>query len=175
MDVAKYRRLFLDESREHLGLLGRELLRLEQEGGGVDALFRAAHSIKGMAGSMGYDAIVAVAHALEDVLDLLRKGALAPAPALMPPLFEAVDEIGALLAEVEEQGRTRRDARTGRRCRASTCCTRRGQPGCSPRERLRRCAGCANARREHGAGRGSASRRRRAQPHHVDGRQPERR
>ncbi|HWR98935.1 MAG TPA: chemotaxis protein CheA, partial [Candidatus Methanoperedens sp.] len=109
MDLSKYRQLFLDEGREHLGLLNRELLRLEREGGGVDALFRAAHSLKGMAGSMGYTAIVAVAHALEDVLDLLRTQALAATPALLPLLFEGVDALGALVAEVEQHGTPRRD------------------------------------------------------------------
>src|SRR5512139_763275 len=111
MDVAKYRRLFLDECREHLQLLNGELLNLEREGSGaagIDALFRAAHSIKGMAGSMGYDAIVAVAHALEDVLDHLRKQALAPSPALLALLFEGLDALGALVAEVEEHGAPRR-------------------------------------------------------------------
>jgi two-component system chemotaxis sensor kinase CheA len=110
MDLAKYRQLFLEESREHLGLLNRELQRLEREGAGVDALFRAAHSIKGMAGSMGYDAIVAVAHALEDVLDLLRRQAIAATPALLQLLYEGGDALGTLVAEVEEQGTPRLDA-----------------------------------------------------------------
>jgi two-component system chemotaxis sensor kinase CheA len=106
MDLSKYRQLFLDESREHLQLLNAELLRLEQGGSGVDALFRAAHSIKGMAGSMGYDAMVAVSHALEDVLDRLRKRTLAVSPDLMALLYEGVDVLGALATEIEEKGAT---------------------------------------------------------------------
>jgi len=109
MDLSKYRQLFLDECREHLQVMNRELLRLEQEaepGGGVDALFRAAHSIKGMAGSMGYDALVAVSHALEDILDRLRKQTLATSPGLMTLLYEGVDTLGGLVAEIEAKGAT---------------------------------------------------------------------
>ncbi len=107
MDVEKYRRLFLDESREHLEVLTRELLALEQEGAGdVDAMFRAAHSVKGMSGSMGYDAMVAVSHALEDVLDRLRGRSLAPGPELMALLYEGVDTLSALAGEIEETGAT---------------------------------------------------------------------
>jgi len=111
MDLSKYRQLFLDESREHLQVMNRELLRLEQEGesGGVDALFRAAHSIKGMSGSMGYVAVVALSHALEDALDRLRKRTLRTNPGLMALLYEGVDALGALVAEIDEQGATRLD------------------------------------------------------------------
>lgn len=109
MDLSKYRQLFLDESREHLLVMNRELLRLEQEGdtGGVDELFRAAHSIKGMSGSMGYDTVVAVSHSLEDILDRLRKKTLGVDSGLMALLYEGVDSLGVLVAEIEEQGATR--------------------------------------------------------------------
>ncbi|MHB8835397.1 MAG: chemotaxis protein CheW [Candidatus Methylomirabilia bacterium] len=108
MDLSKYRQLFLDECREHLHVMNRELLLLEQQGesSGVDALFRAAHSIKGMSGSMGYDAVVAVSHALEDILDRLRKKTLEADSGLMTLLYEGVDSLGALVAEIEEQGGT---------------------------------------------------------------------
>jgi len=108
MDLSKYRQLFLDESREHLDVMNRELLLLEKEGesSGVDALFRAAHSIKGMSGSMGYDAVVAVSHALEDILDRLRKKTLGVDSELMTLLYEGVDSLGALVGEIDERGTT---------------------------------------------------------------------
>ena len=108
MDLSKYRQLFLDECREHLHVMNRELLHLEQNGesGGVDELFRAAHSIKGMSGSMGYDAVVAVSHALEDILDRLRKKTLAVDAEMMALLYEGVDALAALVTEIDEKGST---------------------------------------------------------------------
>ena len=53
---------------------------------------------------MGYDAVVAVSHALEDVLDRLRKKTLGVDPGLMSLLYEGVDSLGALVAEIEANG-----------------------------------------------------------------------
>ncbi len=73
-DTSRYLSLFISEATEHLDALGKELVRLE---GGVtaeaiDSLFRHAHSVKGMAGSMGYEATTALGHRLEDLLDRVR-------------------------------------------------------------------------------------------------------
>jgi two-component system chemotaxis sensor kinase CheA len=105
MDVDKYRRLFLEECREYLQSMNRELLRLESEGegfDGIDNLFRDAHSIKGMAGSMGYESVVSLSHAMEDVFDGIRKKTLPVTPPLTSILFEGVDVLGRLADEVEE-------------------------------------------------------------------------
>ncbi len=73
-DTSRYLSLFVGEATEHLDALGKELVRLE---GGVtaeaiDSLFRHAHSVKGMAGSMGFEATTALGHRLEDLLDRVR-------------------------------------------------------------------------------------------------------
>ncbi|PZR11056.1 MAG: chemotaxis protein CheA [Archangium gephyra] len=73
-DTSRYLSLFVGEATEHLDALGKELVRLE---GGVtaeaiDSLFRHAHSVKGMAGSMGYEATALLGHRLEDLLDRVR-------------------------------------------------------------------------------------------------------
>ncbi|RME40028.1 MAG: chemotaxis protein CheA, partial [Deltaproteobacteria bacterium] len=82
MDMAKYRDLFISETREHLDQMGRLLLELEKQPEDEEclaALFRQAHSVKGMAASMGYTAMSELAHALEDLLDLGRQaGRLQP-------------------------------------------------------------------------------------------------
>ncbi len=112
MDVEKYRKLFLEECREHLQGMNSELLRLEAQGegfDGIDTLFREAHSIKGMSGSMGYDPMVALSHAMEDILDGIRKGTLPVTPDLVSLLFEGVDCLGQLADEVEEAGRPAMD------------------------------------------------------------------
>ncbi len=67
MDLAKYRTLFLEEATEHLGEMSRALLVLEKDAASTDAIdlvFRMAHSIKGMAASLGYDAISEISHSL---------------------------------------------------------------------------------------------------------------
>ena len=73
-DTARYLSLFVGEATEHLDALGKELVRLE---GGVtaeaiDSLFRHAHSVKGMAGSMGFEGTAELGHRLEDLLDRVR-------------------------------------------------------------------------------------------------------
>ncbi|MEW6432685.1 MAG: chemotaxis protein CheA [Myxococcota bacterium] len=74
-DTSRYLTLFVGEATEHLDALGKDLVRLEQQGPTValvDSLFRHAHSVKGMAGSMGYEGTATLAHRLEDLLDAVR-------------------------------------------------------------------------------------------------------
>lgn len=74
-DTSRYLHLFVGEATEHLDALGKGLVQLEQSGPTVelvDALFRHAHSVKGMAGSMGFEAAATLAHRLEDLLDAVR-------------------------------------------------------------------------------------------------------
>ena len=75
MDLAKYRNLFLEEATEHLAEISRALLELEKDpsrGEALDLVFRMAHSIKGMAGSLDYASITELSHALEDRMDAYR-------------------------------------------------------------------------------------------------------
>jgi len=75
LDLAKYRILFLEEATDHLAEMSRALLELEKDAGNaeaIDLVFRMAHSIKGMAGSLGYDAVTEVSHVLEDRMDECR-------------------------------------------------------------------------------------------------------
>src|SRR5512138_3430516 len=77
MDMTQYRDLFVSEAREHLQSMSRLVVALEQAAAdpdGIAALFRAAHSVKGMAASMELGAITELAHALEDLMDRVRKG-----------------------------------------------------------------------------------------------------
>ena len=75
MDLSKYAALFLTESREHLLACNRSLLEWERAPASpepVDRLFRAIHTIKGMAATMGYAAVARLAHGAENLLDALR-------------------------------------------------------------------------------------------------------
>ncbi len=108
MDVSKYAELFLTEGREHLGSCNQLLLEWERDPAGaaghVAGLFRSIHTLKGMAGTMGYANLADLAHHAENLLDGLRAGKLVPGPDLLELLFRTVD---ALEEGVEEaaQGR----------------------------------------------------------------------
>jgi two-component system, chemotaxis family, sensor kinase CheA len=122
MDLSKYATLFLAESREHLKACNSSLLEWEKEPAAVepvDRLFRAIHTIKGMAATMGYSAVAQLSHGIENLLDGLRKGRLEGSSAVFQLLFRAVDTLGksveaaaagaeepadvALLAELERE------------------------------------------------------------------------
>jgi len=74
IDMSKYLGLFLSEATEHLEALGQDLVAVERNPGGaaIDSMFRHAHSVKGMASSMGFEAIALLAHRVEDLVDNVR-------------------------------------------------------------------------------------------------------
>ncbi|QSQ22568.1 chemotaxis protein CheA [Pyxidicoccus parkwayensis] len=75
MDMSRYLGLFISEATDHLEALGRDLVQLEREGSAsvVDSMFRHAHSVKGMASSMGFESIAILAHRVEDLVDAVRQ------------------------------------------------------------------------------------------------------
>ncbi|MBI5810499.1 MAG: Hpt domain-containing protein, partial [Deltaproteobacteria bacterium] len=96
MDTSKYKALFLQETGEHISGIEEGLLSLEKgEAGqsGIDALFRHYHSIKGMSASMGYEPLMKLAHAQEDLLDRIRGKRLSPSPLITSALFECLDKL----------------------------------------------------------------------------------
>jgi two-component system chemotaxis sensor kinase CheA len=102
MDMSKYREMFLSETQEHLRSMSRLVVTLEQRPSdreGIDSLFRAAHSIKGMAASMGYEQTAQLAHHLEDLLDGFRKEGAVPAAAV-DRLLAGIDLLEGLLEDI---------------------------------------------------------------------------
>jgi len=98
---------YIEESRGLLDEMEGILLRLEsepQEEEAVNAMFRAAHTIKGSAGLFGLDAIVAFTHVVENVLDEVRGGTLAVNGELVELLLKCCDHIGLLISVVAETG-----------------------------------------------------------------------
>jgi two-component system chemotaxis sensor kinase CheA len=96
MDVSKYAALFLAESREHLSTCNLLLLEWEREPEAthpVGGLFRAIHTIKGMAATMGYAAVADLTHRMENLLDGLRQGRVAPGAGVFQLLFRALDAL----------------------------------------------------------------------------------
>src|SRR5215212_902270 len=102
MDLSKYAALFLAESREHLKSCNSSLLDWERDPAAVepvDRLFRAIHTIKGMAATMGYAPVAQLAHASENLLDALRDGRRSATPAILQLLFRSVDTLGRAVEE----------------------------------------------------------------------------
>ena len=99
MDMSRYLGLFLTEASEHLEGLGRDLVQLEREGAPavVDSMFRHAHSVKGMASSMGFESIAVVAHRVEDLVDAIRQDPAKLERSLVDLLLSATD---VMLAQV---------------------------------------------------------------------------
>jgi two-component system, chemotaxis family, sensor kinase CheA len=105
MDLSKYAALFLAESREHLTACNSSLLEWERDPSAaepVDRLFRAIHTIKGMAATMGYAPVAQLAHASENLLDALRQGRLPATPAAFQLLFRSVDTLGQAVERAAE-------------------------------------------------------------------------
>ncbi|MFN2316118.1 MAG: Hpt domain-containing protein, partial [Gemmatimonadales bacterium] len=98
MDTAKYAALFLSDSQEQLRQCETVLAEWERTPGevsGVDELFRAFHTIKGMAATMGYARLAAFAHDAESLLEAVRAGRTPGTPGLTTLLVEVVDAVNA--------------------------------------------------------------------------------
>jgi len=96
MDLSQYAELFLAESREHLSACNQLLLDWERtpaDPAPVGGLFRAVHTVKGMAATMGYARVTDIAHRTENLLDLLRRGARPATDELLQLLFRARDAL----------------------------------------------------------------------------------
>ena len=103
MDLSKYAALFLAESREHLNACNGSLLEWERAPASVepvDRLFRAIHTIKGMAATMGYTGVAQLAHSAENLLDALRHARVSATPSVFQLLFRAVDTLGGAVEGV---------------------------------------------------------------------------
>lgn len=99
-DINRFRELFFDEASEHLAAMESGLLALEagnHDPEFVHAVFRAAHSVKGVAGSLGFTAIAEFTHLVESVLGRFRDGSLAVRPELVALIVQATDGMRALV------------------------------------------------------------------------------
>lgn len=96
MDMNQYLDIFVEESREHLQLLNESLLELEKDIKNKEVLneiFRVAHTLKGMAGTMGYTKMQHLTHAMEDVLDALRNDRIVVDSDMVDVLFQCLDAL----------------------------------------------------------------------------------
>ena len=105
MDVSQYLEIFIDETKEHLQSLNEQLLVIEKEPENTDTIneiFRAAHSLKGMAGTMGYKRMQKLTHQMENVFSEIRNGAKKVDANIVDVLFQCLDALEEYLACIQE-------------------------------------------------------------------------
>lgn len=107
MDVSQYLEIFLDETTEHLQNLNTQILTLEQEPENMDTIneiFRAAHSLKGMAGTMGYKRMQTLTHDMENVFSEVRNGNIKVKANMIDLLFQCLDALEEYTKNIRETG-----------------------------------------------------------------------
>ena len=104
MDVSQYLEIFIDESNEHLQSLSDQLLILEKEPENSDTIneiFRAAHSLKGMAGTMGYKRMQNLTHDMENVFSEVRNGNIKVTSDMCDVLFKCLDALESYVSNIQ--------------------------------------------------------------------------
>ena len=104
MDVSQYLEIFIEETKEHLQSLNQHLLILEREPENeetINEIFRAAHSLKGMAGTMGFKRMQRLTHDMENVFSEIRTGKMKVASSLVDILFKGLDALENYLGNIQ--------------------------------------------------------------------------
>lgn len=104
MDVSQYLEIFIDETKEHLQNLNTQILNLEQDSENEDTIneiFRAAHSLKGMAGTMGYKRMQTLTHDMENAFSEVRNGNIKVNAGMIDVLFQCLDALEEYLDNIQ--------------------------------------------------------------------------
>lgn len=105
MDVSQYLEIFIDETKEHLESLNTQVLELEKDPNNsetINEIFRAAHSLKGMAGTMGYKRMQRLTHDMENAFSEVRSGKLEVSADLIDIVFQCLDALEEYLTCITE-------------------------------------------------------------------------
>ncbi|GAB4072991.1 chemotaxis protein CheA [Barrientosiimonas marina] len=112
MDTTDYLDMFLDESDEHLQSINNHLLELEKNPEDLEVvqeIFRSAHTLKGMAGSMEFKDIQSLTHKMENVFDQIRNQSLAVTEDVMDVIFEAVEALEEMVQAISDGENGKKD------------------------------------------------------------------
>ncbi|MCJ0932873.1 chemotaxis protein CheA [Virgibacillus halodenitrificans] len=112
METSQYIDMFLDESREHLQAVNDNLLHLEKQPDDlsiVNEIFRSAHTLKGMAATMGYEDISALTHKMENVLDKIRNSELMVNTHIIDIIFQAIEALEEMVEEIAQGNDGKKD------------------------------------------------------------------
>ncbi|NLI75877.1 MAG: chemotaxis protein CheA, partial [Candidatus Riflebacteria bacterium] len=100
IDLSQYMGMYVDGSRENLDLMDKQLLALEDDPSNVESIgeiFRAAHTLKGMSATMGFEKVAHLTHEMENILDKLRNKQLEVHQGIIDLLFETFDVLRVLV------------------------------------------------------------------------------
>lgn len=103
LDLSQFKEVFVSEAKEHMSVLNAHLLELEKTPDNTDILneiFRAAHTLKGMSATMGFDKVTSLTHTMENVLDKLRSKKFNVSPEAIEVLFDCFDTLEMLIDEI---------------------------------------------------------------------------
>ncbi len=107
MDMSEYKEVFKAESEEHLQQLNDALLGLEQDIENMEhisVMFRSAHTLKGMAATMGFTTIAELTHQMENLMDKIRNNEAKLDADSIDVLFECLDTLEALVEAIDSGG-----------------------------------------------------------------------
>ncbi|QGH34555.1 chemotaxis protein CheA [Gracilibacillus salitolerans] len=107
MENNEYLEVFIEESKEHIQSLNDQLLVLENEPENMDTvgeIFRSAHTLKGMAATMGFQDLADLTHKMENVLDAVRNDQLKITTDIIDVIFQAVDQLEGMVLDIAEGG-----------------------------------------------------------------------
>ncbi len=112
MDMNQYLSMFIDESNDHLQSLNENMLELENRPddlGIVQVIFRSAHTLKGMAATMGFEDLSSLTHQMENVLDLVRNEKLKMQDFIFDTLFQSLDALQSMVQDITQGGEGKED------------------------------------------------------------------
>lgn len=112
MDMSQYIEVFIEESREHLQTINSKMLDLENDPTSIEIvqeIFRSAHTLKGMAATMGFEDLANLTHKMENVLDLIRNNKLDVSEVVLDVLFQSVDHLEEIIESIVEGGTGKKD------------------------------------------------------------------
>ncbi|MBC7959343.1 MAG: Hpt domain-containing protein [Vallitaleaceae bacterium] len=107
MDITQYLEIFIEESKEHLQGLNTSLLELEKGSLNKDVInevFRAAHTLKGMAATMGFKGMNVLTHDMENILSEIRNDNMKVDANLLDVLFQCLDALEQFVESIIETG-----------------------------------------------------------------------
>ncbi|MEL3971309.1 chemotaxis protein CheA [Rossellomorea oryzaecorticis] len=112
MEMSQYLEVFIEESKENLQTCNEQLLELEKNPQNlsiVNEIFRAAHTLKGMSATMGYEDLANLTHKMENVLDGIRNEKIHVSPEILDVVFKSVDDLEEMVLSISNGGDGKKD------------------------------------------------------------------